>query len=203
MQKAVEDLNAVMEATQAGFVFGHSAGGLIALETALLFPVKKLAVYETPISIAHSLPSDWLGNFEKAIEKKQFKKAMAISLKGLRVMEGIEKMPFWVVLLLINVISILERKKEKGTKMLELLPTLIPDMKMAMLLDSKQERYSAISIPALLMQGSKSPAYFHEGTKALNVCISQSTLKTMEGFDHYSPEEKVDELAKELISFFK
>jgi len=48
MHKACQDLIAVLERTGAGYVFGHSAGGLIALEAALRGPITKLALYEPP-----------------------------------------------------------------------------------------------------------------------------------------------------------
>lgn len=200
--KATEDLDAVIKETGAEFIFGHSAGGLITLETMLANPVSKIAVYEPPISINHSLPSDWLNAFEEALEKKQLKRAMAISLKGLKVQEEINKMPFWCLMLLINLITLIDRKKEKGTRMLDLLHTLPPDLKMAIKLDSKSERYKQINIPVLLMTGSKSPVYFHDGLKELENNLPSSTTKIFEGFDHYSPEEKVLEISSALKKFY-
>ena len=202
LTKASQDLISIIKATDADFIFGHSAGGLITLETMLLNSVKKIAVYEPPISVKGSLPSAWLAGFEKALEKKQFKKALAISLKGLKVQEEITKMPFWCLMLLINILALAERKKEKGIRMLDLLHTLPPDMKMAMELDSKYERYRYITIPTLLMAGSKSPSYFHEGIKALENTLQQPTTKIFEGFDHYSPEEKVKEISDMVKEFF-
>ena len=50
MQQATEDLIAVMDATGADAIFGHSAGALIALETMLSKPLSKIALYEPPLS---------------------------------------------------------------------------------------------------------------------------------------------------------
>ncbi len=44
--KECEDLCALLQTTGAHMVFGHSAGGLIALEAALRLPIHKLVVYE-------------------------------------------------------------------------------------------------------------------------------------------------------------
>jgi pimeloyl-ACP methyl ester carboxylesterase len=199
--KATEDLHAVVHATSADFIFGHSAGGLITLETMRSHPVKKIAVYEPAVSIHHSLPCDWLTSFENAVQQHQLKRAMAISLKGLKVVEGIDKIPLWCIKLLINVISILDKKKENGTRMLDLLPTLTADMKMVMQLDSTVEHYKTLAMPVLLMAGSKSPAYFHDGLKALEQVLPASTLQLFPGFDHYSPEEKTQEIAAALKDF--
>jgi pimeloyl-ACP methyl ester carboxylesterase len=202
INKACEDLVAVLKATHASFVFGHSAGGLIALETMLLYPVEKIALYEPPISINGSLPTDWLTDFEKALEKGRRKRAMAISLKGLRVIEGVEKMPYRLIMVLINVIALADRKKEKGTRMLDLLPTLVADVKMAIVLDSLHQHYKHIKRPALLMAGSKSPSYFRLAIKELEEVLPSPTMQIFEGLDHYSPEEKVTDIGNSLKNFF-
>jgi len=202
IHKASEDLIAVISATRADFVFGHSAGGLIALETMLALPVKKLAVYEPPVSVNGSFPFDWLPDFEKALERGQRKKAMAISLKGLQV-EGIHKIPLWAVVVLINILSRIEGKKTKGTRMLDLIPTLTADIEMAMKLDSRFEKYAGMNIPVSLMTGSNSPPYFHQGMNALAGVLKQSYTKIFAGFDHYSPEEKVTEIAEYLVLFYE
>jgi pimeloyl-ACP methyl ester carboxylesterase len=200
--KATEDLHAVIHATAADFIFGHSAGGLITLETMRSHPVEKIAVYEPAVSIHHSIPWDWVENFENALQHQQIKKAMAISLKGLKVMDGIDKMPLWCLQLLITFISILEKKKEKGTRMLDLLPTLTADMKMAVQLDSTVEHYKTLAMPVFLMAGTTSPPYFHQGLEALKQVLPLSKLQLFEGLNHYSPEEKTQEIAAALNGFF-
>jgi pimeloyl-ACP methyl ester carboxylesterase len=202
IQKAIEDLEAVMEATSADFIFGHSAGALIGLETMLTNPVKKLAVYEPPISVNHSFPLNWLTDFESALQSDKRKKAVAISLKGLNVLEGIGKMPLWAIHLLVNIISLLDKKKQKGTRMLDLIPTLTADVKMAKGLDSRADRYQNIGIEVSLMAGSKSPEYFHFGLQTLAKNIKRSEIKIFTNFDHYSPEEKVTEIADHLKYFY-
>lgn len=201
IQKATEDLEAVIKATSADLIFGHSAGALIALETMLTNPVKKLAVYEPPISVNHSFPLNWLTDFENALQKDKRKKAMVISLKGLNVIDGVGKMPLWTLQLLVNTLSLFDKKKQKGTRMLDLIPTLTADIKMAKGLDNKAERYQKIDIAVSLMTGSKSPEYFHYGLQVLTKNIKQSEMKIFENFDHYSPEEKVTEIADHLKDF--
>jgi pimeloyl-ACP methyl ester carboxylesterase len=68
-------------------------------------------------------------------------------------------------------------------------------------LDSTFEKYEHIHTPVSLMAGAKSPAYFHTGLKALADTIPQATTKIFNGFDHYSPEEKVNEIATHLKKF--
>src|SRR5262249_54958200 len=140
-------------------------------------------------------------DFESAIKQKRLKKAMAISLKGLQLEVG--KMPLWCIILLITLISAAESKKEEGTRMLDLLHTLPADVEMARALDSTFERYKDINIPVYLLAGSKSPSYFHTGLNALEKILPQSRTNIFPGFDHYSPEEKVQEISAALKQFFE
>lgn len=68
--------------------------------------------------------------------------------------------------------------------MLDLLPTLTADIKMATAPDSRGKRYQAIEISA----------DFHTGINALSCILKQSITTVMDGFDQYSPEEKIEEL---------
>jgi len=202
INKAVEDLIAVIKATGADFIFGHSTGGLIALETMITHPVKKLAVYEPPVSIDHSFPLSWLPDFENALREGRKKEAMAISLKGLNAVKGMEKLPLWIVKLFVSLLTLLERKKEKGTRMLDLIATLTADVSMVLAHDSSFEGFKDISIPVSLSEGTESPEYFHTGLSALSDMLRYAHIKTFSGFDHYSPEEKVKELSDYLKDFF-
>lgn len=205
LKRATQDLIAIIDVTRAEFIFGHSAGALIALNTLSVnasHTIKKLAVYEPPISINQSFPLAWLSDFEQAIHAGKPKKAMAISLKGLQVVDSIGNMPLWGIILFINLLSLLERKKEKGARMLDLLPTMVADIRMVKELDSQLDHYKNISIPVNLIAGSKSPAYFHQGLNALKAQLKNSEHTIIQGFDHYSPEEKVEALGNRLKDFY-
>jgi len=181
IEKACEDLEAVIRATGAGFIFGHSAGGMIALETMLRLPVKKLAVYEPPVSVRGTFPHAWLPGFEQALEHGKRKRAMAILLKGLQFIEAMGKMPLALLLLLVNAIGLLEGKKEPGTRMIDLLPTIVPDIKMVMALDDAYPRYAAIHIPVLLMAGERTASYFHQGIEVLGDTLPNAQVKVCGG----------------------
>ncbi len=203
MEKATDDLVKVIMLTSAEYIFGHSAGALIALETMLKRPVKKLAVYEPPISINHSFPTEWLVDFEKALQENKRKRAMAISLKGLNIVEGMGRLPLWAIMALINILALFDGKKSKGMRMLDLIPTLAPDIRMLIELESRIAHYQEIPIPVCLMAGSESPDYFKFGLKALaeNIEISESYI--FAGCNHSTPEENGAVIANRLKIFFK
>ncbi|MFL5765210.1 MAG: alpha/beta fold hydrolase [Bacteroidia bacterium] len=202
LAKAAEDLEAVINATNTSFIFGHSAGGLVALETMLLYPLEKSALYDVPFSFNHSVPTEWFPDFEKALEEKKLKRATAILLKGLQVVEGMNKMPTWSILLLVNILSLFQRGDTK-TKMLTLVPTVRADIRMVMEADSKYGRYSSINIPVALMLGSKSPTYFHEGARSMIPLLKRSVTKIFEKLDHSAPEEESEAIANYLKEFYQ
>lgn len=97
--KEIEDLTALVAATQARYIFGHSFGGLITLLAAMHCNIERLAVYEPPISINNSIPTEWLADFELALSKNKKVKAMALFLKALPP-PNIAKLPFVLLMLL-------------------------------------------------------------------------------------------------------
>ena len=83
INKECEDVKSVQEATGATYVFGHSYGGLVALETARTNIFKKMAVYEPGVFIK-STPTDWdwLPEYENDMNKKDFRGAFASFVRG-------------------------------------------------------------------------------------------------------------------------
>jgi len=202
IREACDDLVSLLRATSADFIFGHSIGGLIALETILANPVRKLAIYEPPLSIRGSVPSAWLAAFEAALAQRKPKTAMAVFLKGTRAHPSMEHMPEWVLRMIVTLLTTLELKKSRGTRMLDLLPTVPQDMHIVMELESSAERYANVTTPTLLMSGSNSQDYYQHAVQVLQTTIPECHLKIYPGFDHFSPEEKTIELAKDLKAYF-
>lgn len=202
IEQAREDLLAVLEQTKADFVFGHSAGGLIALETARSYPFRKIAVYEPAISVNGSMPVDWFPAFETAISKGKMKRAIAILIKGLKLADGLSEMPLWAVQAFVNVLSVVASGKNKEEGMIALVPTISADMKMAIQMESQLDRYQNLQMPVLLMSGEKSADFFLKGLEELKTVLPEPELKIFKGLDHSAPEEKTENLVLSLKQFF-
>jgi pimeloyl-ACP methyl ester carboxylesterase len=199
--KEVEDLVALSAATKATYFFGHSFGGVIALQAAASCKMEKLAVYEPPLSINNSIPGHWLTEFEEAISKNKKVKAMTIFLNALPP-PAISNFPKWALMILVYFIKVMERNKSEESKMLNLLYTIPPDMRIVRQLESTVEKYKSITIPTLLMSGTKSQEFFQQSVEVLGQLLPDSQTRIVEGFDHYSPEEKVEEISKTLMQFY-
>ena len=73
------DLAAVRAATGARYVFGHSYGGLVALDAARHDPgITKLALYEPGVSVQGLFPTDWIPQYRRFLAQGRPFDALAI-----------------------------------------------------------------------------------------------------------------------------
>ena len=80
-----QDLDALLAHTGSEFVFGLSSGAVICLDAALsLRQIRKLALYEPPLSVNHSTPVNWLARFDREIAKGKIGSAMITATRGTR-----------------------------------------------------------------------------------------------------------------------
>src|SRR6266496_6737237 len=94
IRREVEDLRALLQKTNAHMLFGHSAGGFIALEAAVDLPIGKLALYEPAVSINGSVNFDWFDPVQKAFARNDPAAAFVIFIKGLH-LNWMTGLPFW------------------------------------------------------------------------------------------------------------
>jgi pimeloyl-ACP methyl ester carboxylesterase len=199
INRECEDLTTLLDKTGAQFVFGHSSGGLVALEAAIKFPVRNLAVYEPAVSINGSIPIDWLPAFEKALDRHDSVAAMVVFLRGLRLGPA-SRLPGWILRPLVYLLL----RSTHGREMIELLPTIKHDMALVKQLDSRSERYKAIEAETLLFGGDHSPTYLRDALRALSRTIPHARHIELPGLDHNAPDNDAPErIAGELNRFFQ
>ncbi|MBM7567630.1 alpha/beta fold hydrolase [Paenibacillus sacheonensis] len=196
-----EDVLAVVLETGAAYVFGHSYGGLIALETARAYSdaVSKIAVYEPTVSVGGSFPSGWMPDYKRAMEQGRDLSAFVHFIKGVGVSEPFARLPAWLIKLALLPSLIFW----EGRKLREKLPTLIREMNETFRLDSTAGRYETIKAPALVMAGSKSPAFMQIGARAAADAIRGGSFMQLEGLGHNAPDLfNQRRIAAQLKAFF-
>jgi pimeloyl-ACP methyl ester carboxylesterase len=78
-----EDLDALLQKAGAHNVFGLSSGALISLQAALVLPaIGKVALYEPPLSVNHSTPTDWLARYDREVAQGRLGSAMVTAIRG-------------------------------------------------------------------------------------------------------------------------
>ena len=197
-EQECDDVAALLERTGARFVFGHSAGGVLALESARIRPPDRLAVYEPPISLGGSIPTAWLAGFEAAMERGDAVAALSCYLAGVRI-HPIWRLPDW----LRGMVLQLAVRSDEGRETAALLPTLVPDFREVQRLDSSIERYARIATETLLLGGSASPPWFREALAALRRTLPWSRQVELRGLGHNAPNASAPgAVAAELRTFF-
>lgn len=192
-----EDLAAMMKYTGARQVFGHSAGGLFALEAALALPITRLAVYEPAVSIQGSIPSAWLPAYTHAIGQGKYAQAMSLFVHGMP-FNWMGQLPVW---LLQAFFSLMLRGPE-AEEIIPLLQAGVYEMETGIGLDSTCHRYSHISAETLLIGGSKSPKFLLGVLPQLEEIIPNSRRLLLPGFTHTAPNEDAPQAIAEVLKGF-
>lgn len=188
MQREVEDLDAILTKTGARYVFGVSAGGIIALQAALTrHTLDKIVLYEPALSINHSIPTDWLERYDQEIAQDKLAAALVTSMKGTQMGPPIlQIMPNWLLGSLTRMAMASEEKKARGNDvtMRKLAPAMHYDFKLVMEMEGTQERFRALPAEVLLLSGSKSPGYFRVTLDALKGILPRARHIELCGLDH-------------------
>jgi pimeloyl-ACP methyl ester carboxylesterase len=163
VQTDVDDLAAVLGATGARSVFGHSGGAFVALRAGLSLPLDRIAVYDPGLSISGRPSFDFFTEFEKCVQQGDNARAITILGRAVSPDDAAAKLPFGVALLLGRTFL----HTPVGRRMVELLPTFPPEVKRIHDHDGPATDYAGIFADVLLAAGSGSPRYFAENCRAV------------------------------------
>ncbi|MFD9947590.1 alpha/beta fold hydrolase [Nonomuraea sp. NPDC059023] len=199
IDRVCDDVITVMAETGSTRLFGHSSGGLVALETALRHPVEKLAAYEPAVSVNGGLPRDWLPAFERALAEGRTLEALARQIKGLEVAGSFSRLPLW----LIQAMIALTLRGERRQGYVDVLPRVPAEMREVLRLDSDGLRYRDTAAETLLLTGERGPAYLLSAAAVLNDVIPAARLVELPGLTHDAPNDSAPaQVAHAMRGFF-
>lgn len=205
LRPEVEDLQALIAATGARFVFGHSSGALIALRTALVTPgVDRVALYEPPLSVRGSSPSAWVPRFHQEVAAGRNAAAAVTALKGARLDPVFARLPRWL-LTPVAAVSMRDRAlAADDVPVADLVPTMRFDVQIAREMADTAEEYAALPGRVLLMGGTRSPDYLGTALRELAAVIPHGEVVTLPGLGHMGPQNdgRPDIVARVLRDFF-
>lgn len=193
-----EDLLAVQRATGAVLLFGHSFGGLVALETAVLFnPFERIIVYEPGVSIHGNW--DWLTVYQSAMARKKYHLAFTVFVQGMG-HSPLSKAPRWLATLILRLAI---RGKEWQLKK-KLLVSNLREHQEVKRLEGSYRKYATLSSPVLLAGGQASPPFIHDMLSILAGVIPASQVMMLPGLHHLSPQNGGVPalLAGHIVEFF-
>ncbi|NSL86915.1 alpha/beta hydrolase [Chitinophaga sp. Mgbs1] len=200
MQKECEDVKAIQEATGATYIFGHSFGGLVTLETAARYAsFKGIVLYEPGVAVDDN-PAvwEWISTYEQALKNNQPRQAFTAFVQGAG-HTPLSKMPRWLAGFILRIMIRGAHWQEK----VAMLEANLNEHKETLKLRGSYQHYEAITGRVLLLAGDKSPAFVHRTNKLLADTISGAQQTTLSGLSHLSPENKEapQDIAGEIIRF--
>ena len=191
IERHVEDVDALRQASGAEFLFGLSSGAIIALEaTRALSGIEKTVLYEPPFYPDRDVPREDIARFYREIADDDLPAAMATVI-------DIVKLAPWFV-------SILPRPlQEMGTSRMlreqdrsgdgpyasfrELLPTMRFDFQIVAERGDAIASYQGGQVPILLLGGSSSPPYLKSALDALEKMLPHARRNVLRGLGHSGP----------------
>jgi pimeloyl-ACP methyl ester carboxylesterase len=199
VEREVDDLEALIDAVGgSAYLFGSSSGSVLALEAAskLCDKVKGLFIYEPPFIIDNSrppMPEDFAeqiaglvtaGRRNDAV-KLFFSKGMGIPSFIVSLMRIL--MPGWSKMAAIAHTIPYDLALLEGTQSGKPLPAM---------------RWASARTPTLVVVGSKSEAFFHNGAKQLESLLPNVKYQILEGRGHSAVMMAPKDIAAAMSAFF-
>lgn len=207
LQKEVNDIAAVLGETGAHFVFGLSSGAIIALQAALqLSSIRKVAVYEPPLSVNGSNPAAWLPRFDREIAAKDLPAAMVTVSKGVPVSPVFSRLPRWVGTVLMRLAIPAEAKQTSSdaVSLEALIPTMHYDAQIVTEASDKLDNYRNLKICVLLLGGGRSPQSLKLALDAIDFELPNFKRIEIPHVGHMAADNggRPERVAQELQHFF-
>lgn len=211
IQRDVEDLQSILEKTQAHLVFALSSGAIITLEACRVMPaIQKVILYEPPFYV-RGVPVKNIARLNQEVADGKLASALVTIFRTVKVGSPVfAYIPRPILTFLVK--RPLETEQKNGPGNYEYYSKLIPSMrydaKIVLERGGEIETYHTVNQPILLLGGAKSPKYLKLSLDSLQKILPNATRKTFKGLDHSGPWNKdkggsPDRVANAIIEYFK
>lgn len=194
------DLAAVAAATGAAAVFGHSFGGLVALETARGESIfDQVFVYEPGVPIRGQLRTDWLDDYQCRLERGDRRGAFARMVQGAGFApRAVSVMPVWYLRLVLRV-AVRGQRWETMNPLLE--ANLVEHRLQAALDAPSPNRFSTITSRTVLLGGADSPnSISGPSLDEIAAAIPNAEVEVLAGLGHLAPQEHPMQVAAAIVA---
>jgi pimeloyl-ACP methyl ester carboxylesterase len=173
--REIEDLAAVLAlAGGPACVYGHSSGGVLALEAAVRdLPITRLAVYEPPYA------ADSEAVRRRRVLTADVSDALATGRDG----DAVQMFLLRAMALREPVVTML-RTSRMWPAMEALAPTLAYDLAVVDGGAIRAERLGSVTIPVLFLDGAASPGWARDAVRAAAAAVPGSRRVSLPGQDH-------------------
>jgi pimeloyl-ACP methyl ester carboxylesterase len=195
-----DDLVAVAAATGSEAVFGHSFGGLVALETARTQAVfGDVFVYEPGVPLRGQIRVGWLDAYSRRLDRGDRRGAFACLVKGSGFAPApVSVMPLWYLSLALRMVI----RGRRWDSMNRLLEANLTEHRAQALLDAPDPgRFSAITARTVLFGGGKGPDILSGPLlDELASVIPRSEVVILPGLDHLAAQTKPARIASAVLT---
>jgi pimeloyl-ACP methyl ester carboxylesterase len=189
----IEDLSTLLDACGASRLFGLSAGGVIAIEAALVRPdITKLALYEPPLTFDGVVHGDWAPRYERQLDAGKAGAALVTVLKATAdrtsPIRWIPQRPL-AAALDFAIKRTASRPAPPGVMSpRELIRTLRYDAETVNSTAGALDRFRALSCEVLLLGGSRSARNLTASLDGLCRVLPGATRVVLRGTGHTAPD---------------
>jgi pimeloyl-ACP methyl ester carboxylesterase len=183
LEREVEDVAALVAGTGARLAFGISSGAVILLEAALTGAFDRLALFEPVLVVGGSVRTGWAEQIDAQLARGDVAAALVTGMRAAQMGPAfIRNLPR--PLLERMTAAMMDRTDGGPPSFRELAATLPYDGR---IVDARAEsvgRYAAVTVPTLLLGGSRSPAYLKAALAALERTLPDARRVELRGVDH-------------------
>jgi pimeloyl-ACP methyl ester carboxylesterase len=238
-----DDLAALVRHGGAVHLFGLSSGGIIVLSAARGLPgIRRVAVFEPPLSINHSTPLGWVPRYERELAQGNLGAAAVTVMRGTRTAgPALRLIPRPVITAALNAATRPRRDRSPGApgalpprraavarvllwplrraaarsgdagpspapevSLRALVPTMRYDARLVAESEGTLEDYATLTMPVLLLGGSRSAGYLSRTLDALQRTLPDVARVELPGAGHTAPDNTGEprRVADELRRFF-
>lgn len=193
LEREFEDVAAVVQSIdEPAVLLGHSSGALISLEAALRTDnLRKLILYEPPIQVGgHDLGNDEaVAEMEALLGEGQHEEVLTLFLREIAnippdEIDELREAPNW------------QRRVEGAYT----IPRAIQGVSEY---EFDTARFTGLSTPTLLLEGSESPPFLHAAIEALGDALQNSRVVTFEGHGHVAMLTATEQFIDEVLAFIR
>ena len=190
LRREVEDVVAVVQALgEPVSLMGHSFGGLLSLEAALLADqIERMILYEPQVpGIVPAPPPTILDQIQAHIDRGALESAMELFLREVasipdHELEFYRKMPLWDA-----------RIPQAVTIPREILVDRSYQF--------EPDRFAKLHLPSMLLLGEDSPAFARQAVHAVAAALPNSRIVILPGQQHMAHHTNPEIFAKEVLGF--
>ncbi len=174
----IDDLRAVLDATGARRLVGHSMGGFLALAAARELAVDRLALFDPAVNVGGAFPTDYLPEFERLVAEGDTRTAMLVLSQGLRNPGSTWPLPVQRAAVRAVLLT------APGKTMARLFPTVPAECRLAFDADGPAADWAGVTAQTRFYIGARSPDYYLPMAEALVRAMPHASLEVVPRLGH-------------------